>query len=698
MPQFILVGRQSVGKSRLLESLAGETFNFISGSLGSRRPTVLEFRNVAEHDTSKWYMRDLETGQWLQLSACEIMVEVGKAHEELGESISSDPVHVRIESSGCVDMQIVDLPGFRDFAIDEKKQLLQEKIEELVRSFMRDQNNVMLCVEQAGDASTLSTLQKCREIDPHFERTLLIRNKLDKYYSDITKANIDRWVQGFEDLPCDLSRPARFALSLPFWKEGQPCPGPFTQLRDETSKQDENTMQSKGLSDKYMKYIGFNNFASYLEKRIETQFSNAVGPVLSHLVDMRRLAEKECLTLSVEFTETHENQILNTIRDCGVSFATALTNVMEGVLDLQPVMTMESELRSFHTCYEQAFSTHMMMLPSSDFADLDDYIRYLRDEVQIPTFDVEVNGGAQFRRLMIEVEIFLRFSEISAETKKRDVIQARGASTSSATWGDVVVKLLSTEAHLSLQRRIAYVGERIRWFFLNQKESTLQFMMRLENHPSANLHSPLYPKHAKLISQNEIIKHLVFSTYDTACAKQFQQFVMLFDTVLTSTFSNPWIFLKAAQQDADDCDHMEHVALPGFDDTRDRIPQEIRRRASIDTKLQRWLEEIPAEAHRMNLAVEKVQMLVASTYNFVRSRVCDQVELFAESFFKLPMLRRLEEDMALIELTEADKRKYEQRRDCLCSQIKATQASITEMADCIERLQAFKLRQEAMAM
>ena len=121
----------------------------------------------------------------------------------------------------------------------------------------------------------------------------------------------------------------------------------------------------------------------------------------------------------------------------------------------------------------------------------------------------------------MQVEIFLRFSEIAVETKKRDVIQAgsrpmsnhfsfgleprpctlqpshssiqaRGVSMSSLTWRDVVVKLLSNEAHLPLQSqlpslgrdivwkaaqsrsgRVQYVGERIKWFFQIQKAGRL---------------------------------------------------------------------------------------------------------------------------------------------------------------------------------------------------------------------------------
>lgn len=693
MPQFILIGKQSVGKSRLIEALAGETFNFISGSLGSRRPTVLEFRNVPGAKESRWYVRDRATNQWLEHPVQRVMKIVGDAHEELGETVSPDPIYVRIASPACVDMQIVDLPGFRDFALDSSKQELSKQITELVAHFMSDRRNVMLCVEQANDAATMSTLARCKEIDPRFERTILIRNKLDKYYSDLTPHNVGKWVEGFGDLPEGL---VRFALTLPFWKEGTPPPKSFAELREDMNKEDLRQMSSKGLSKTYMKTIGFQNFASFMEAKIESMFVDAIGPVLAELREWRTSAERREQGLKVEFNETEPNKILSTTRECGVSFATALNHVMAGVIDLSPVMSLEAELREFHKHHQSTGSNHFAMLPSDEFAQLNDYIEYLRNDIQIPTFDVELNGGAQFRRLMIEVEIFLRFSEISVETRKQDVIQARGVLMGSGmTWRDVVLKLLSKEAHVPLKRRVHYVGERIRWFFKQQKDAVIHFMSQLEGSPTGSLYSPLYPKHARLIKQNDIIKHLVFKTYDDACQRQLEQFLDLFDSMLNTTFSNPWVFLKSAEGGGEGNESLDDAVLPSFEDTKERIPKEIQARSRIEATLCKWLQDIPIDDQQVDVAVDKVQMLVLKTYSFIRAQVCDQVELFSESFFKLPMLRRLEEHMALMELTEADKLHWETRRQRLGEDIRMAQYSLVEINACIDRLKAFKAKCDA---
>jgi len=239
---------------------------------------------------------------------------------------------------------------------------------------------------------------------------------------------------------------------------------------------------------------------------------------------------------------------------------------------------------------------------------------------------------------------------------------------------------------------VQYVGERIRWFFENQKEAVLAFMDKLEGTPGANLYSPLYPKHAKLIKQNEMIKHLLFQTYDRACQRQLQQFVELFDNMLTSGFSNPWVFLRNGIPGTKEGEEGGDAALPSFEDTKERLPKEVQGRAGTECVLSKWLADIPTDASQIDEAVEKVQTLVVKTYSFIRSQVCDQVELFAESFFKFPMMRRLEEDMAQIELTDEDEENHQARRYRLEQDIEKAKGSLVEIDSCISRIQSFKMQ------
>merc|ERR1719473_2329448 len=332
-----------------------------------------------------------------------------------------------------------------------------------------------------------------------------------------------------------------------------------------------------------------------MEGRIEEMFCAAIAPVMKKMREMCDQHVSDEKEIRSEIENTHPNHILGVVRDAGTSFGHALNHVMEGfVRSDSGRMSMEEELREFHRSQEIAGSDHLIMLPSEDFSGLDDYIDYLRNEIKVPAFDVEVSGGAQFRRLMFEVEVFLRFSEICVETKKKDVIQARGVSMSSLTWRDVVVKLLSNEAHVPMQKRVQYVAERIRWFFCTQKDVIIDFMESLKGSADEQMYSTLYSKHVKLMQENEMIRSLVFETFDKAVERQLQQFVDLFDNTLASTFSNPWVFLKRASV-ALDSEPLEDACLPSFEDTKARIPGEVEARGGIETVLSRWLADIPTE-------------------------------------------------------------------------------------------------------
>merc|ERR1712139_54803 len=244
--------------------------------------------------------------------------------------------------------------------------------------------------------------------------------------------------------------------------------------------------------------------------------------------------------------------------------------------------TLDDELRQF-TEYHRKLGDldDFLSLPSEEFGGLEDYIEYLRKDVKVPAFDQAINGGAQFRRLMFEVECFLRFSEIGEETKKRDVMQGLGVALGSITWREVVVKLLNHDAHLPLQKRVKYVGERIKWFFMQQKEPIVEFMLRLKGSPDEKLYSVLYSRNAKLLEENQTIRKLVFDTFDSVAGRQLFHFEGLFKNTLHATFSNPWVFPKDTKstqgQIADDLIG-EECMLPSFDDTKARIKDEIKGR------------------------------------------------------------------------------------------------------------------------
>merc|ERR1719162_2786400 len=112
----------------------------------------------------------------------------------------------------AANFRIVDLPGFRCWSLDDRQAKLSERISQLATSYMQDPNNIILCVEQAGDLATMSSLARAQDIDPGFDRTVLVLSKLDKYYTDLSCNNVNEWITGHGNLPEGL---VRFAISLP---------------------------------------------------------------------------------------------------------------------------------------------------------------------------------------------------------------------------------------------------------------------------------------------------------------------------------------------------------------------------------------------------------------------------------------------------------------------------------------------------
>jgi hypothetical protein len=667
-----------------------------------------------------WQILDAKSHQWRTHPIDEVMVIVGNAHQALGNSVSRDPVYVRVESPYCVDMQIVDLPGFRDFALDKAKQDLADQIESLVMTFMSDQRNIMLCVEEAGDAANMATLARCKRLDPDHRRTILIRNKLDKYYKDLTNENVNDWLKGYGDLPENLDK---FSLTLPHWKEGTRPPKNFVEMRQDAASNDVSELRSKGAKETYLSKVGFGNFAEYMEKKIETVFYSSLGPSMIKLKELRTQYTSAYSQSMQEFQDTDPDNILHSIRSAGQSFAHALNHVMHGLVpSTANRMTLEDELRLFDQYMAVHYDDSFDLLPTPDFRDLDDYINYLGDEARIPAFDIPLNGGAQYTRLKHECEVYFRFSEICVEVSKRDVLQARGISIGQVSWQDVVLKLLANEGQPQVRRKINYVARRIEWFFSLQKDTIIEFMDSIKGSPDEHLYSQLFTRRVQLIKENELARELLYKKFDYFLVKQRHLFVELFNNTLQSTFQYPWALIKASswaysdlekhvirrtedegeegqikgddepeisRNEQEEAAWLGEMTLPSFTDTITRIPKEMSHRSTIEKLLQEMVNEIPIDTGHVDEAVEKVQALMITVFRAIRNLICDQLELFADSFFQLPMSRHLEGEMMDVQLGDSDKVRFQSLREGKGEEVERTKEILDNVIWSIVQVENF---------
>lgn len=689
MPQFVVVGKQSVGKSRLIEALAGEPFNFVSGTLGSRRPTVLEFRNLPGTDPSRWSVFDDATLTWKVYPVQQVMQLVGLAHENLGHNVSETPIRVKVEGSDCTDLSLVDLPGFRAYAKDKAMQDLNIKIENMVMKFMKDENNTILCVEEAGDAAGFATLGKCKEVDPGYRRTILIRNKLDKYYNDLHHDNINMWLKGYGDLDEKLTR---FALSLPHWSGDKPDK-PFGVLRQECSDRDMQVLTEKGAAQKFQCTIGFRNYTTFMEFKTQELFAQALSPMLMRLKLLKEDHEDRLAVIKDESETINEDNILHATRSAGITFAQSFNFLMEGALSSETNrFTMEEELREFHKYCDRTGVLDMGARSHEGFPTLDDYIEYLRKTVKVPGMDVQLNGGAQFRRLMYEVEVFVRFAGLAHKLRPGDVIQARGSAASGrdTPWEDVITSLLSQSAPYQIRNKTQYVGQRLKWFFVTQKQTTVDFMAQIKGSPEEHMFSRLIGQKALVIQRNEAMKNCIFNAFDAAVEQHHDRFIQNWADFMKSMFSSPLKMLKTCSMPKIIGSYEDEVA-PTLEATKERIVEERESRGSLQRLLRDRIKQIPDEDMKADEAVKMVQSIMEMTFAVIRCVIADQMQLYSESFFLLPMLRRLEGSMSKMELEEEEKERYRARLNVLTTEAKVSTGCVLDLQWCIDEITKFKV-------
>ena len=193
LPQLIVCGNQSVGKSSLLEAIWGIKFPIHTRQC-TRFPTQISLRRShvesyrvriqpgpsASADTIERLKQFSPTSQSSD-DLRPIIEEATQFMETAGERLLSDNVLV-IEKArpDTPNLTLVDLPGLIVSTPDSESRYQIKMIQDLVSTFMARQESVILAVVSAEtDFQNQSVLDMVKQHDPLGSRTIAVVTKAD---------------------------------------------------------------------------------------------------------------------------------------------------------------------------------------------------------------------------------------------------------------------------------------------------------------------------------------------------------------------------------------------------------------------------------------------------------------------------------------------------------------------------------------
>lgn len=193
LPQIVVVGTQSSGKSSVLESLVGRDILPRGTGIVTRRPLILQLVHIDSDDRRKTneengidgeeWGKFLHTKNKIYTNFDEIRHEIEAETERvsgINKGISDDPIHLKIFSPHVVNLTLVDLPGITKVPVGDQPKDIEIQIKDLIFKYISNPNSIILAVTAANtDMATSESLKVAREVDPDGRRTLAVVTKLD---------------------------------------------------------------------------------------------------------------------------------------------------------------------------------------------------------------------------------------------------------------------------------------------------------------------------------------------------------------------------------------------------------------------------------------------------------------------------------------------------------------------------------------
>lgn len=193
LPQIVVVGSQSSGKSSVLESLVGKAFLPRGTGIVTRAPLILQIvrYNKDDRDSMLEITKNDKIKEWAMFlhkpntvfhNFDDVRYEIENRTNYLAgynNGITHEPIVLKVYTL-LYDLTFVDLPGITKLPVGDQPEDIDERIQELILKYVEQPNSIILAVVTANtDPSTSESLKIARKIDPEGIRTVAVVTKLD---------------------------------------------------------------------------------------------------------------------------------------------------------------------------------------------------------------------------------------------------------------------------------------------------------------------------------------------------------------------------------------------------------------------------------------------------------------------------------------------------------------------------------------
>ena len=186
LPQIVVVGAQSSGKSSVIESLVGAG-DFLPRGRGivTRVPLILQLVQSQTGFDETWgeFVHDSRFSGRRFSDLNVIRQTISEETDRIAgknRGVSKEPLILRIHSPNSVPLTLVDTPGLTRIAVGGQPADVEAQIENMVSGFISNPNSIILAISPANvDIATSDSLRLARVHDPAGERTIGVLTKLD---------------------------------------------------------------------------------------------------------------------------------------------------------------------------------------------------------------------------------------------------------------------------------------------------------------------------------------------------------------------------------------------------------------------------------------------------------------------------------------------------------------------------------------